>query len=143
MLGEATGKTELDWLAWEGVPPGPGPSRGPLPSGPSLPWFILLRKVRSLAPHECLCLHPGPHQGPGKVSTTSHTLPLAPPGRAEACLGHQPNALFLSSLCLGVVVIFSASPPPRLLSLFQSLRSGSPPPAPGTSLSQVTVASVP
>lgn len=95
----------------------------------------------------CFSLHPGPHQDPGTVSTTSHTLPLAPPGSTEASLGHQPNALFLSSLswksCL-----FSVSPPPRLpvtVSVPAVWLPPSPPPAhtPGTSLVKVTVASVP
>ena len=141
MLGAATGKT-AGLAHGREFHPGPGASRG------SLLWAHPSRgspcggKVQILAQVSCFSLHPGPHQDPGTVSTTSHTSPGSS-GSTEVSLGRQPNALFLSSLswksCL-----FSVSPPPRL-PVTVSVPAVWLPAAhtPGTSLVKVTVPSVP
>ena len=102
MLGEATGKTELDWLVGGSssrvlaLPEG-------LSLGPSLPWFILLRENANHA--RCFCLHPGPHQGPGKFSThtssgSSRQRGSLPGPSAQCSLSQQPflEVLFIFSV---------------------------------------------
>ena len=120
--------------------PGPGPTRGPLP------WAI--PPVVHLAEGKC---EPRPTPDASActqdrtraLGSSPHTLPLAPPGSAEASLGHQPNALFLSRLSWKCC-LFSVSPPPRL-PVTVSVPAVWLPAAhtPGTSLVKVTVASVP
>lgn len=126
MLGEATGKTELDWLVGGSssrvlaLPEG-------LSLGPSLPWFILLRENANLAPRQMLLPAPRTAPGPWEVLHT-HFLWLLPAARKPPW-AISPMLSF-SAAFLGSVVYFQCLHLLASLSLFQSLRSGSPPPTP-------------
>lgn len=107
MLGEATGKTELDWLVGGSssrvlaLPEG-------LSLGPSLPWFILLRENANLAPRQMPLsaprTAPGPREGLHHFTHTSSgsSRPRGslPGPSAQRSLSQQPflEVLFIFSV---------------------------------------------
>lgn len=121
---------KLSWIgSWEGVPPGSWPFLRASPLGPSLPWFILLRESANLAP--CQMPLPAPRAAPGPRDSLHHFTHTSSGSSRQCGSLPGPSAQHsFSAAFLGSVVYFQCLYLLASLSLFQSLRSGSPPPTP-------------